>query len=264
MIMNNLRTYGNPPFRIAVIHGGPGAPGEMAPVARELSKTYGVLEPLQTKSTVKEQTQELKHSLHENASLPVTLIGHSWGAILSFIFTAQNSSFVEKLVLVGSGVFEDRYAVDITSTRLNRLSKEDRARTDTLSKILNDQNGKDKSKTFARLGELIFKADSYYPLLYKTEVIECQYDVYKSVWEGAKDLRSSGELVALGKNIQCPVVAIHGDYDPHPAEGIEVPLSSALKDFRLILLKNCGHYPWLERNARERFFQILNEELDCK
>ena len=29
----NPRTYGDAPFRVAVIHGGPGAAGEMAPVA---------------------------------------------------------------------------------------------------------------------------------------------------------------------------------------------------------------------------------------
>lgn len=43
--MKNLRKYANEPFKIAVIHGGPGAPGEMAPVARELSSVRGVLEP---------------------------------------------------------------------------------------------------------------------------------------------------------------------------------------------------------------------------
>jgi hypothetical protein len=35
--MKNLRIYGKAPFNVAVIHGGPGAVGEMAPVARELS-----------------------------------------------------------------------------------------------------------------------------------------------------------------------------------------------------------------------------------
>jgi hypothetical protein len=44
--MNNLRIYGTAPYRLAVIHGGPGAPGEMAPMARELSPNIGVLEPL--------------------------------------------------------------------------------------------------------------------------------------------------------------------------------------------------------------------------
>lgn len=46
------RRYGKSPFITAVIHGGPGAAGEMAPVARELSRTGGVLEPLQTAETV--------------------------------------------------------------------------------------------------------------------------------------------------------------------------------------------------------------------
>lgn len=31
--MNNIRVYGEPPYSVAVLHGGPGAPGEMAPVA---------------------------------------------------------------------------------------------------------------------------------------------------------------------------------------------------------------------------------------
>lgn len=57
--MKNVRTYGTAPFQVAVIHGGPGAPGEMAPVARELSLLCGVLEPLQTKTTVAEQVEEL-------------------------------------------------------------------------------------------------------------------------------------------------------------------------------------------------------------
>jgi len=41
--MKNLRKYGHKPFVVAVIHGGPGAPGEIAPVARELSSIRGVL-----------------------------------------------------------------------------------------------------------------------------------------------------------------------------------------------------------------------------
>jgi len=31
MNMENLRKYGKSPFSVAVVHGGPGAPGEMPP-----------------------------------------------------------------------------------------------------------------------------------------------------------------------------------------------------------------------------------------
>jgi pimeloyl-ACP methyl ester carboxylesterase len=87
--MKNLRIYGIPPFNLAVIHGGPGAQGEMAPVARELSFLGGVLEPLQTAGTLEGQVREMKCVLELNGTLPITLIGFSWGAMLSFIFTAR-------------------------------------------------------------------------------------------------------------------------------------------------------------------------------
>jgi len=57
------------------------------------------------------------------------------------------------------------------------------------------------------------------------------------------ELRKSGKLLKLGKQIKYPVIAIHGDYDPHPAEGVLIPLSSILKYFRFLLLKHCGHKP---------------------
>jgi len=261
MNMKNLRKYGNKPFNVAVIHGGPGAPGEMAPVARELSSVRGVLEPLQTATTLEGQVQELKGVLEKNADLPVTLIGFSWGAMLSFIFAAQYPSLVKKLILIGSGAYEKNYAVDIMKTRLSRLSEEEREEALSLMETLNDPVIEDKNMPMARLGKLISMADSYNSLPHDSEILECQYDIYQSVWEQTRELRSSGKLLELGKRIQCPVVAIHGDYDPHLSEGIKDPLSRILKDFRLILLEKCGHRPWIERSARDRFYNILKKEL---
>jgi len=261
MEMKNLRKYGNKPFRVAVIHGGPGAPGEMAPVARELSSVMGVLEPLQTATTIDGQVSELKAVLEEHAALPVALIGFSWGALLSFIFTARHPSFVRKLILIGSAPYEEKYALNITQTRLSRLSEEEREQAFSLMQTLNDPAIADKNMPLARLGELLSRADSYDPLPHDDEILECRYDIYQGVWEQAAQLRRSGKLLKLGKSIRCPVVAIHGDYDPHPAEGVIEPLSRTLKDFRFILLEKCGHRPWLEHSARDRFYHILKQEL---
>jgi pimeloyl-ACP methyl ester carboxylesterase len=74
-------------------------------------------------------------------------------------------------------------------------------------------------------------------------------------------MRQTGRLLELAHQIRCPVVAIHGDHDPHPAEGVRVPLLSVLQGFRFVLLDRCGHTPWVERHARERFFRALEEEL---
>ena len=259
--MNNVRTYGNAPFHVAVIHGGPGAPGELAPVARELARNRGVLEPLQTKSTLDDQVRELEAVLKPQANAPVTLIGHSWGAMLSFVLAAHSPSLVRKLVLVSSGVFEEKYAERISGTRLSRLTEGEADTLYSLTKDLHDPSATDKNRLFAELGSLLSRADSFDPLPCESEIIECQYGIYRSVWEDAQELRSSGKLVALGRHIQCPVVAIHGDYDPHPAAGVRTPLSVVLKDFRFILLEKCGHRPWLERSAGDKFYAILAQEL---
>jgi pimeloyl-ACP methyl ester carboxylesterase len=259
--MKNFRKYGKPPFSVAVIHGGPGAAGEMEPLARELASNRGVLEPIQTRDSIKGQVEELKTILEKNADLPVALIGFSWGAWLSFIFAANYPAFVKKLILVGSGPFEEKYALAIRKTRSDRLNKKGREEAESLIKVLNVPATGHQTRIFKRFGELCSKADAYDPVSRESEAISLRVDIFQSVWKEAEQLRRSGELLRLGKNIKCPVVAIHGDYDPHPAEGVEKPLSPVLNDFRFILLKNCGHKPWIEQKAREEFFRVLKKEL---
>lgn len=153
--------------------------------------------------------------------------------------------------------------------RLKRLSEGERAEVLLLSARLNegDTSGRlqesDKAVQdmgLARFGELIAKADAFDPLPQTEEAnppIEIDAVIFNSVWQEADEMRRSGRLLEAGKAIRCPVVAIHGDYDPHPAAGVEQPLSAILSDFRFILLPQCGHRPWIERHARDRFFQIL-------
>jgi pimeloyl-ACP methyl ester carboxylesterase len=259
--MKNVRLYGSESFNVAVIHGGPGAAGEMAPVARELSSVYGVLEPLQTESSIAGQVRELSTVLEKYGKPPVILIGFSWGAWLSFIFAANHPALVKKLILVGGGPFEQKYAAKIQETRMNRLDEEERMEFESIYEILDDPAVKDKSTAFERFGALFSKADTYDPIMNESEEMDFRFDIFQSVWKEAEELRRSGKLLELGKQIRCPVVAIHGDYDPHPAEGVEKPLSAVLKNFRFVLLEKCGHKPWIERQAKDKFYRILKEEL---
>lgn len=75
--MKNLRKYGKEPYSVAVIHGGPGATGEMAAVARELAINHGILEPFQTARTIEGQIKELKIVLDKYGEHPITIIGFS-------------------------------------------------------------------------------------------------------------------------------------------------------------------------------------------
>ena len=92
--------------------------------------------------------------------------------------------------------------------------------------------------------------------------MECDPDIYQAVWREASILRQTGELLDLCKKILCPVIAIHGDYDPHPFVGVREPLQAALKSFQFILLEDCGHMPWIEKRAKDKFYSILREVLE--
>lgn len=258
--MDNFRKYGNKPFHVAVIHGGPGAPGEMAPVARNLSKYFSVLEPLQTAKTIAGQVKELKDTLQDHGNPPLTVIGFSWGAWLGCILAARHPSFVKKLILIDSGPFEEEYAAGIMEKRLSRLSPSQQKETMLLMSVINS-NAKVKD-AIARFGELMAMSDSYDPLPHKNEVLSHNMNIYRNVWEEASKMRKKGELLKLASSIRCPVTAIHGDYDPHPAEGVKIPLANVIKDFRFILLEKCGHRPWLERNVKQEFYSILAKEIN--
>ena len=259
--MKPVRKWGPGPYPVAVIHGGPGAPGEMAHVARELSAVKGVIEPFQTETTLEGQVQELRSVLAEQGQVPVTLVGFSWGAFLSWMVAARYPALVRKLILVSSAPFEERYATAITKTRLDRLKPVERTEAQSILKQMESASTLNKDALLGRLGFLLTHADAFDPVSLEDDSFHCQYDVFKGVWDEASEKRKSMVLLHMAHSIQCPVVAIHGDYDPHPFEGVKEPLTRELADFRFILLKKCGHRPWIERTAAEEFFGILAKEI---
>jgi pimeloyl-ACP methyl ester carboxylesterase len=259
--LQNPRKYGEPPFAVAVVHGGPGAAGEMAPVARELAGHAGVLEPVQTAMTLEGQVAELAEIIGGHGRAPVALVGYSWGAWLGVLVAARRPELVRKLILVGSGPFEAEYAARIEETRLGRLSEPERREVGELIRVIEDPDAPGREEAFARFGELYSGADAYDPLPEGDDRVESRPDIFEAVWPEGAELRRTGRLLEAASGIRCPVVAIHGDYDPHPAEGVETPLSSVLADFRFILIRRCGHKPWTERHAKDEFYRVLRREV---
>lgn len=262
ILNQNLRKYGVQPYKAVVVHGGPGAPGGMKPVARELSALCGVLETLHSADSIDGQIVELKTAIEANTTSPIILIGHSWGAWLSYYFAARYPRLVKKLILVGSGSFEEKYLSAMNNHRESRLREEENIRVEKLAKIINDPNAENRNSALSEFGKLMSKADSFAPICLEDEALDFQPNVFQSCMNEINHLRRSGKLLEIGKNIECPVIAIHGEDDSHSFQGVKEPLTKVIKDFRFILLEKCGHTPWNEIYAKDKFYEILREELD--
>jgi pimeloyl-ACP methyl ester carboxylesterase len=211
---------------------------------------------------VQGQIEELFNIIHTAANPPMTLIGHSWGAWLGYIFASQHPQFARKLILIGAGPFEECFTSALSETRLGRMTEAERLEFRKLQDSMADAAPDERKEKFARIGMFLSKTDAYDLLPFSGDVIDYRPDIYDHVWPEAAALRRSGDLLRMGEKIMCPVVAIHGDFDPHPADGVRTPLSKIVHDFRFILLDRCGHSPWVDRFAHQRFFEILCEELE--
>lgn len=91
-----IRTYGTSGPVVVVLHGGPGAPGHMAPVARGLADSFQILEPRQRGSgseplTVARHVADLDGLVesHCGGARPA-LVGSSWGAMLALAYAAAH------------------------------------------------------------------------------------------------------------------------------------------------------------------------------
>src|SRR5215467_7004708 len=159
--METVRKYGRPPFDTVLVHGGPGGAGEMAPVARRLGQRFGVIEALQTEMSVDGQVKELCATIETHADLPVTLVGHSWGAWLSMMAAANSPQSVALLILISSAVLEDRYAHEMKSTIMARLSADDRLEMDRLNAFLNDPHVANRDELQSALFRIIDKTEFF-------------------------------------------------------------------------------------------------------
>ena len=57
----------------------------------------------------------------------------------------------------------------------------------------------------------------------------------------------------------CKIYLIQGTYDPHPVKGVMIPLEDNNVPCEVYVLKKCGHSPFMEKYAKDEFYNILNE-----
>lgn len=257
MSIPSHRIHGTKTPSVMILHGGPGAPGQIKPVAEFLGKYFGVLEPLLLQTSIKGQIDELVRLQRNTESTIKIVVGHSWGAILGYLYISQFPDKIKLLVMISSGVFDKEYADRIMQTRMKRLSEDERDEVRQLLMRINALDHPIHKLELDRFERLMTQADSVNLLDEKNPTLLLDPKVFNSVWSEFTMMRADGQLLEAGKKISCPVVVIHGDYDSHPIDGIVNPLKTVIEDLDCRIFENCGHYPWLEKEVRENFFEYL-------
>jgi len=262
-----VRTYGTSGPWVVVVHGGPGAAGYMAPVARGLADRFRVLEPFQRPSggeplTVARHVQDLHELIVDRcedqlaAGQPPAIVGSSWGAMLTLAYAAEYPAAAGPLVLIGCGTFDTVARARFLELITDRMDDEARQLLDGLADEVPDED--ERMRAMDRLITPLYSHDLVAPVSGARDY-DCQ--AYQETWDDMIRLQDEGVYPAAFAAISSPVLMLHGAVDPHPGGMIRDSLAPLLPQLEYREWERCGHYPWLEREVRIEFFAALREWL---
>jgi pimeloyl-ACP methyl ester carboxylesterase len=255
-----VREYGVGLETVIAVHGGPAAAGDLAPLARTLGERWHVLEPHQRGGsdrplTVATHVQDLDDLIRTRCGgqQPV-LVGHSWGAMLALVYAAHHPPIPAALVLVGCGTFSRAARTEFEARRAARLTPADHA---SIAHIT--QTEKDPNRRLAERGRVMARAYSYDVDDGQGDLVVVDAVAHEQTWTDMVRLIDQGAYPAAFAAITCPVLMLHGEADPHPGPRTREDLRPHIPHLEYRELSKCGHSPWLERQAREAFFESVNE-----
>lgn len=260
------RRYGESGPWVVLVHGGPGAPGYMAPVGQALADAYRIVEPFQRAGdrerslTVQRHIEDMREviDVYCGNERPA-LVGHSWGAMLSLAFAAKYPGLSSRLVLAGCGTF------DTDARELMKNLRQERTQGERFARLrAQHERETDPDKRLALLGRLMRDADSYDLIPEEAARGEIAwYDAlgFEQSWADMMRLQKEGVYPAAFAAVREPVTMLHGDYDAHPGRTIFEGLRKVVADIEYVEFEKCGHYPWLEREAKDLFYAALREVL---
>ena len=248
-----------------MLHGGPAAVGDVAPIARGISKSFRAVEPWQRGSgsvplTVARHVADLHELATElGGDSPVAIVGHSWGAMLALCYAAEHPSKTGPLVLVGCGTFDPAARNRMLATIEDRMDDGLRDQLHRMSTELADPA--DRFMRTFKLTRHLFDFDPINPYAVKEESEPFDLEAYQQTWNDMARLQADGTYPRAFGVIRSPVLMLHGQYDPHPGTLIRDSLLRHLPQLEYHEWERCGHSPWIEKFARDAFFSAIFEWL---
>jgi proline iminopeptidase len=242
--------------KLLVLHGGPAANHDyLLPQMLELTDQYELVFYDQRgggKSktdgrdviTWRTQVDDLALVASELVPGPLSLIGYSWGALLSLLYAIERRSPVpRRLVLIAPAAisFTHRQAFDLTFAHRQNSEWLHAQRAALAASGLRESDPDAYRQRGFELSVSGYFADP--EKARDLTPFRVTSRVQQSIWDSLGDYDFTEAL----RDLEIPSLAIHGREDPIPLEATQ-QLSEALGS-RLIVLDGSGHVPYVERPA---------------
>lgn len=249
--------------RALVLHGGPGAHHDyLLPQMLRVAELDGGRELLfydqrgggrsrtdaRTPITWRTQVDDVAAVLRELSLEQPTIIGYSWGGLLSMLYAAESAKRTDvprprSLVLIDPAPISRRHRAAFEAEFARRQAGADvvRLRDELAASGLRERYAEAyRQRNF----ELSVAGYFAHPEAAKDLTpFRVNARVQQSVWDslGDFDLASDGTLAS----IRVPAMVLHGRQDPIPLRSSEE--AARAMDAELVVIEDCGHVPYVEQ-----------------
>jgi proline iminopeptidase len=205
---------------------------------------------------------------HFRLQAPV-LLGHSWGSVLALEYTLRHPKQVSYLILVNPAPVSASDLAVMRKAYLNALGADMERQRQILAGAAYQSGDPEEVTARYRIHfkHALARSEDYEKLMaamkrafisqgadgiVKARAVEDQ--LMRDTWQ------SPGyNLIPKLRSLKIPALVITGEHDFIPPE-IAEHIAKALPNARLVILKDCGHFSYMEcpdqvRNAIDNFFQ---------
>jgi proline iminopeptidase len=259
--------------KVLLLSGGPGfSPEYLRPVAEKLGGRYAfvlfhqrgtgrsVVETYDaTALSLKNLVGDLEALRRELKVERWTIVGHSFGGILSMMYAREYPDRIGKLTLIDSGGPTLAAVMKFNANLESRFTDDDRAKI----KEWSDPERKKANHRKAVLEITRAKTPAYFADREKAKALMESMDeqsFHDGVFWSIVPQMMALDLRAGLEKVKAPVLVLHGKQDPlETAEEVHATFPGS----RLVILENAGHFPWLEQPGK--FYAVVSEFLadDC-
>lgn len=258
---------------LIIVHGGPGlAHDYLYEPFKQLSDNYKLIFYDQRgcgrssefkedqKVTMEMMVEDLEGIRKEFDVKKMNLVGQSWGAVIALNYIYKYPDNVKTLLLLEPSPGSREYLSQIQQTISNRLSQTDKERLMQISQNPELRSSPELFKEFMGI-----RTKTYF---YDSTFLKQRHFDYFDTNRVKKFFSSSAmfgqylinfDLYDKMKNIKCPTLIIHGDYDIIPTSAID-RIGKEIKGSELHVIEKCGHFVHIEKS--ELYFNTIKTFLN--
>lgn len=258
---------------MVVLHGGPGFDHSyLMPGMLDLAKDHEVIfydqrgSGLSLKTSLQPDRINLKHFVKDLDDLrkhfglkKFILVGHSWGGYLAMSYAIEHPEAVSKLVLITPAPADYKGMQSFLSNVSKKTEKMDMAALSDYEKFkeLTAEQVSDLYREFLSVYFYNPKDAEKLTLNAKKESLESGFKVEEELSKTVT-CNPTNNLFPKLRSLKVPTLVIHGDVDVIPWQTAK-QTHEAIPGAKWVLLKNCGHFPYVEKPSE--LFKNIREFL---